>query len=120
MKFQFKIFIFSIFFFFNLATANSQTSLTPSASFLGTYMDERVGYFLHTAGDMNGDGFDDFLIGTFHNCAKGHNTGAAYLILGKSSPDWGFGKSLMEADARFIGREPLTMLPATISAAMAT
>ncbi|MBN1349620.1 FG-GAP repeat protein [candidate division KSB1 bacterium] len=81
----------------------AQGSLTPSASFLGTHIHERAGYYLHTAGDVNGDGFDDFLIGTFHNSTRGHNTGAAYLILGKEAADWGFNNSLTSADARFIG-----------------
>jgi hypothetical protein len=84
----------------------SQQSLTPTSSFLGTQDYERVGYHLHTAGDVNGDGYDDFLIGTFHNRVNGYNAGAAYLILGSQSANWGNNISLLKADARFLGAKP--------------
>ncbi len=84
----------------------SQQSLTPTSSFLGTHNYERVGYHLHTAGDVNGDGYDDFLVGTFHNWTNGYNAGAAYLILGSQSADWGHDVSLNNADARFLGAKP--------------
>ncbi|MDZ7263069.1 MAG: T9SS type A sorting domain-containing protein [candidate division KSB1 bacterium] len=81
----------------------AQNQFQPTASFLGTHEYERVGYHIHKAGDVNGDGYDDFLIGTFHNNASGYNSGAAYLILGKAAADWGQDVSLVHADARFIG-----------------
>jgi len=84
------------------AMAMSQ-QLTPSASFLGTHDYERVGYHIHSAGDVNGDGYDDFLIGTFHNKTNGYNAGAAYLILGRAEANWGYDVSLTNADARFLG-----------------
>jgi len=83
--------------------ASAQDAMVPAASFLGTHAYERVGYHLHLAGDVNRDGFADFLVGTFHNQERGHDAGAAYLILGKQSPDWGFHYSLNQADARFLG-----------------
>ena len=72
----------------------AQGNMNPDASFLGTHSYERVGYHLHTAGDVNNDGYDDFLIGTFHNREEGQDAGAAYLILGKRDVNWGFGNSL--------------------------
>ena len=36
--------------------------------------------------DVNGDGFDDYLVGTQKNASNGTNGGAAYLILGSTSP----------------------------------
>jgi len=77
--------------------------LNPTASFLGTHSSERVGYHIHTAGDVNSDGYDDFLIGTFHNRTRGQDAGAAYLILGKEAADWGYKNSLTSADARILG-----------------
>ena len=79
--------------------------LTPNARFLGTHSLERVGYVISDAGDVNGDGFDDFIIGTFHNMTFGWNSGAVYLILGKTEFDWGMDFSLNNADARFLGSE---------------
>ncbi|MBN1349598.1 FG-GAP repeat protein [candidate division KSB1 bacterium] len=96
----------AILFFLSLVTlfqftATAQSYLSPGASFLGVQYAERIGYHLHTAGDVNGDGFDDFLIGTFHNSSRGFNSGAAYLILGGES--WQNNRVLTSADARFIG-----------------
>jgi hypothetical protein len=87
------------------SNSNCQQLLTPTSSFLGTQYYERVGYHLHTAGDVNGDGYDDFLIGTFHNKTNEYNSGAAYLILGNSTANWGNDISLSNADARFIGQQ---------------
>ena len=87
----------------NYTISISQQTLTPTSSFLGTHEYERVGYHLHTAGDVNGDGYDDFLVGTFHNSTNGYNAGAAYLFLGNQSANWGHDISLLNADARFLG-----------------
>ena len=57
-------------------------TMIPSASFYGKEYIERIGYALAGAGDVNGDGFDDFTIGTFHNAVMGSDAGAAYLFFG--------------------------------------
>ena len=88
-----------------LQSSNSETmdgTLFPNASFLGTHYKERVGYVLSCAGDMNGDSYDDFIIGTFHNHSYGWDAGAVYLILGRQVLDWGMDYSLNNADARFL------------------
>jgi hypothetical protein len=105
MNFKNCLIIFIGIFLVNYSISISQQSLTPTSSFLGTHNHERVGYHLHTAGDVNGDGYDDFLIGTFHNETNGFNSGAAYLILGNSTANWGNDISLSNADARFIGQQ---------------
>ncbi|MCK5738695.1 FG-GAP repeat protein, partial [bacterium] len=87
-----------------MATCLTADELLPISSYLGTHKYERVGYHVHTAGDVNGDGLDDFLVGTFHNRTRGPDSGAAYLILGRASGNWGDGISLNNADARFLGR----------------
>ena len=81
----------------------AQESLQPAASFLGTHPYERVGYHIHSAGDVNGDGCDDFLIGNFHTNKRGYNSGAVYLILGNNRDAWSMCQSLNSADARFLG-----------------
>jgi len=37
------------------------------------------------AGDVNGDGFSDILIGAYANSANGNSSGAAYVVFGKAS-----------------------------------
>jgi len=82
----------------------STSKLETSASFLGEFYYERVGYYMENAGDVNADGYEDFLIGTFHNKENGYDAGAAYLILGNDTNVWGLKKRLREADARFLGK----------------
>jgi PGF-CTERM protein len=78
------------------------TNLSSSdASFLGEDVGDETGPVAH-AGDMNGDGFDDFLIGVSINSDFAEGSGRTYLILGKAS-GWGMDTSLSSADASFLG-----------------
>ena len=45
-----------------------------------------AGSAVSSAGDVNGDGTDDILVGAFFNDAGGLNSGAAYVIFGTTSP----------------------------------
>jgi hypothetical protein len=54
-----------------------------------------------SAGDLNGDGYSDLLVGAEGNDEGGFRAGAAYLILGPVSGD----VDLSTADAKFVGEE---------------
>jgi VCBS repeat-containing protein len=49
---------------------------------------DQAGTSVSSAGDINGDGFDDLIVGASGNDSGGTNAGAAYVIFGKAS---GFG-----------------------------
>lgn len=76
-----------------------------SASFIGTRPAERIGYALSEAGDINKDGYDDFLIATFHYNYSAWDRGAVYVILGKPKNQFVLNKNIANgAAARFVGR----------------
>jgi hypothetical protein len=78
---------------------------TADASFKGEGGQDTSGYSVAIAGDVNGDGFDDLLIGARMNNAGGGGAGQVYLILGKAS-GWAMDAVLSSADASFWGEEP--------------
>jgi len=81
------------------------TSLSNAdASFIGEKSYDRAGYAVAGAGDVNGDGFDDILIGARFNDEGAKEAGQVYLILGKSS-GWAMDTDLSSVDASFIGEE---------------
>jgi hypothetical protein len=74
------------------------------SSFLGEEAEERAGYYVATAGDVNGDGYDDFLIAAVGSDeGGGFRAGEVYLILGNPEAEWGPYFVLSGADASFIG-----------------
>jgi hypothetical protein len=75
------------------------------ASYLGEGLDDSSGSGLRSAGDVNADGYSDFLIGSpFNNNGDIWTPlrGQTYLILGKTD-GWTMRTSLENADASFVG-----------------
>jgi hypothetical protein len=55
--------------------------------------DDRFSYSLSSAGDVNGDGYDDIIVGAYNNDGAGTNAGEAYVYFGSATglsttPDW--------------------------------
>jgi len=74
------------------------------ASFIGESADDYAGCSVSSAGDVNGDGFNDIIIGAYGNEDGGSTAGQAYLIFGKYS-GWAMDTDLSTADASFIGED---------------
>ncbi len=51
----------------------------------GEFANDRAGYSVASAGDVNGDGFDDLIVGANLFDANGINSGASYVVFGKAS-----------------------------------
>jgi len=77
------------------------------ASFVGEAAGDESGRRVAWAGDVNGDGYDDFLMGAARNDQAGTQAGIAHLILGRPAADWGMRYPLAQADASFIGEHKL-------------
>jgi hypothetical protein len=75
------------------------------ASFWGEDAGDYSGWSVASAGDINGDGRDDFLIGAIYDDDGGSNAGQTYLILGRAAADWGMDFDLSNADASFWGED---------------
>jgi hypothetical protein len=63
----------------SLGTASTIDLSLADHSFVGEHNGDKAGGSVSSAGDVDGDGLDDLLVG-----APGHSTSHAYLILGAS------------------------------------
>ncbi len=53
----------------------------------GEMISDRFGYSVSSAGDVNGDGFSDVIIGSINNDAGGMDAGRAYVYFGAANMD---------------------------------
>jgi len=60
---------------------------TPDLTFLGAAASDGFGRSASAAGDVNGDGFDDIIIGANGNDTAANSAGAAYVYYGGTAPD---------------------------------
>jgi hypothetical protein len=65
----------------NLATLDGSNGFKLS----GVAAYDRSGYSLSATGDVNGDGFDDLIIGASDADPNGNDSGASYLVFGHAS-----------------------------------
>ncbi|HLF95662.1 MAG TPA: DUF4347 domain-containing protein [Methylococcaceae bacterium] len=71
----------------DLSSLNGTNGFRLSGVAAGDYS----GGSVSSAGDVNGDGFDDLVVGAFHANPNGIDSGASYVVFGKSS---GFASNL--------------------------
>src|SRR5262249_35834036 len=64
------------------------STLSGSSGFrlAGSRIFDYSGFSVSGAGDINGDGFDDMIIGAPQDAASGNFAGAAFVVFGKPSP----------------------------------
>ena len=86
----------------SLGTSSTIELSQADYKFIGESEDDYAGYALSIAGDVDGDGLDDILIGASGQDAGGTNAGAGYLILA-SSLGTNSAIDLSQADYKFIG-----------------
>ena len=84
------------------AVASGNIILTETASYLGEAEHDGAKAGSGGLGDVNGDGFTDFLVHADSNDENGNGAGQIYLVLGKAT-GWALDLSLASADASFLG-----------------
>ena len=72
---------------------------TADATLTGEATSDQAGRSIANGSDLNGDGFDDLVIGAYGNDTGGNNAGAVYAVHGPLSGAIG----LASADAVFVG-----------------
>jgi len=78
--------------------------LVADYKFVGESPNDYSGYWVSSAGDIDGDGFSDVLAGSYNEDEGGINAGAVYVILGKSLGENGT-YDLSQADYKIIGED---------------
>jgi len=79
--------------------SNSMDLGDADATLTGAQIADYAGNAVSSAGDVNGDGYDDILVGAYYADNGGESSGAAYLVLGPAPGDI----SLSAADAILVG-----------------
>ena len=75
-------------------------------TFIGEDIEDFAGLAVASAGDVDGDGFDDILISSRVNDDGGNDTGKTYLILASSLDSTNPVINLAAADYKFVGVTP--------------
>ncbi|MFH1464903.1 MAG: MopE-related protein [Pseudomonadota bacterium] len=83
------------------AVSSSGTLGDLAVATLTGVTDWECSYRVSTAGDVNADGFTDFMVSASAEDSRGANAGAAYLLLGPVAGDLG----PADADARIYGED---------------
>ena len=65
----------------------SNMDSSPDVEMTGEAEEDFFGYSVSTAGDVNGDGFSDVIIGAYGNDEAGSSSGKAYIYFGGASMD---------------------------------
>ncbi|MCK5773073.1 MAG: FG-GAP repeat protein [Thermoplasmata archaeon] len=85
-------------------TVDMNISDASHASFIGEDEVDNAGYSVAIGGDVNGDGYDDILIGANMDEEGGNIAGQVYVIFGKGT-GWSMDTDLSNADASYLGED---------------
>jgi len=92
---------------------------SADVTILGKAAGDSLGIGVSGAGDVNGDGFDDIIVGAHLNddCAAGINCGAAYIIFGASNLSGTKDMGNADEDVKILGKAGSNQLGRSVSGA---
>lgn len=88
------------------AWSSSASLSTADASWTGEVAGDRAGWSVAGVGDLNGDGFDDLVVGAPRHDGSAIFSGKVYVILGESDPS-NLGLSLASVSNSLLGQSAL-------------
>ncbi len=74
----------AIYIIYGRANEYTQVDITNQPHLVGESENDRVGYSLAGAGDINADGYDDFMFGSIYEDSADKNAGATYIVYGRA------------------------------------
>lgn len=86
----------------NLVTQADASYLGNEVAIMSSQDADWFGNTITYAGDVNNDGFDDFMVSSYEDPAGGNDLGKIYLFYGKNT-GWSLNGDKNDADAAFIG-----------------
>ena len=91
---------------------------SADVTILGKVDGDRLGRSVSSAGDVNGDGFDDIIVGARFNNEAGTYAGAAYIFFGSSTLSGTINLGGVDsADVTFLGKAANDNLGSSVSGA---
>lgn len=103
-----------LFFGKNSGWSNNFNCSNSDASFIGEFAGDYAGKSISGGGDINGDGYYDFIIGAPSNDEYGDVSGKSYIFFGKAT-DWDRDINCSEADVTFIGETEMAFSGGSVS-----
>jgi len=86
----------------SLSEPGVRSLATADLTFVGEAEDNRLGHSIGAAGDMDGDGIGDLLMGSYGHASQGMNTGKVYIVTG-SSLSIGAERTVGEQEYMYLG-----------------
>jgi len=90
---------------------------SADVTILGKGANERLGRAVSSAGDINGDGLDDIIVGAYRNADGASLAGAAYIIFGATTLSGTKDTGNADEDVRILGKADTDYLGEHLSAA---
>jgi len=90
----------------DLAGASGEVEVSDAyRAFIGEAVEDIAGEALSTAGDLDGDGLSELIIGSSRDFGTAYASGAAHLVYGASLAGLSSTASLADTDVKFLGLE---------------